>query len=265
MSEPNPDSKPPWLGSITAKIIGATALIAASVGLINGAIDLYKAVANVPTNIYDKTNDELFKRHFGKQPIVSQPVAISSTNITVEMLLQVFESGDVFVRYGDLQQWLPFKPLKTTARSLISEALAQTSLPLPAPMQKGGTAPYSQRIIIDIDKLKQEQIEKSSRDREQKPNIIEKSYLLEKLKDDHPNLFTGSSKPYTQDFKAETGYKIIKYEFHLASANNHQIREIKQVEDTMIRISFSLTSGPLLDQTRGWVRGTLKTTQQRIP
>jgi hypothetical protein len=265
MTEPNSDSKPPWLSSITAKVIGVTALIAALVGLVNGAIDLYRAIAKVPTNIYEKANDELFKKNFGKQPIVSQPVSITSSSITVEMLLQVFDSGDVFVRYGDLQQWLPFKPLKTTARSLISEALAQTSLPLPAPMQKGGTAPYSQRIIIDIDKLKQEQIEKSSRDREQKPNIIEKSYLLEKLKDDHPNLFTGSSKSYTQDFKAEPGYKIIKYEFHLASANNHHISEITQVNDTTVRVSFSLTSGPLLDQTRGWVRGTLKTTQQRIP
>jgi hypothetical protein len=41
---------PQWLGSITAKVLGVTALVAAAVGLVNGAIDLYKAISKVPTN-----------------------------------------------------------------------------------------------------------------------------------------------------------------------------------------------------------------------
>lgn len=265
MPKPNSNLKRQLLGSVTAKIIGVTALLAAIAGLVNGAIDLYKAIAKVPTNIYEKTNDELFKKNFGKQPVVSQPVNITSSNITVEMLLQVFATGDVFVRYGDFQQWLPFKPLKTSSRSLVSEAFAQTSIPLPVPSRKGDSSTYGQPIVIDIDKLKREQLEQASRAQQSKPDVIEKSYLLEKVKDDHPYLFSRSRETYTQDFKAEPGYKIIKYEFQLGSSNNHRIYEIKQVDDTTIRISFRLTSGPVFDQWRGWVRGTVKTTQQRIP
>jgi len=265
MPKPNSDPKRQWLGSVTAKVIGATFLVGASVGLINGAIDLYKAIAKIPTNIYEKTNAELFKKHFGKQPLVSQPVKITVSNITVEMLLQVFETGDVFVRYGDFQQWLPFKPLITSSRSLVSEALAQTSVPLPVPSRKGDSSTSGQPILIDVDKLKREQLEQASRDQQSKPDVIEKSYLLQKVKDDHPYLFSRSRKKYSQNFKAEPGYKIIKYEFQLGSSNNYRIFEIKQVDDTTIRISFRLYSGPVFDRWRGWIRGTVKTTQQRIP
>jgi hypothetical protein len=259
------DLKRQLVSSVTGKVIGVTALLAATAGLVNGAMDVYKAIAKVPTNLYEKTNDELFKKHFGKQPVVSQPVDITASNLTVKMLLQVFDTGDVFVRYGDFQQWLPFKPLTTSSRSLVSEAFAQTSIPRPVPSSKGDSSLYGRRIIIDVDKLKREQAEQASHARQSKPEVIEKSYLLEKLKDDHPYLFSQSKATYTQEFKAEPGYKIVKYEFQLGSSNNHQIDDIRQIDDQIIRISFRLASGPVTDQWRGWVRGTIRTTQQRVP
>ena len=109
---------PKWLESTKGKIAGTTAVIAAAVGLINGGIDLYKVILKIPNNVYDRTNDELFKKHFNTTPLVSQPVQIKASSISVEMLLQVYESGDIFVRYGDLQQWLPFHKPRVASFSL---------------------------------------------------------------------------------------------------------------------------------------------------
>jgi len=85
-----------WLGSIKAKVAALTAVLVALAGLANGAIDLYKGILRIPTNIYDKSNDELFKKNFSKQPLVSQSVTIKSGGVEVTMLLQVFEDGDLF-------------------------------------------------------------------------------------------------------------------------------------------------------------------------
>jgi hypothetical protein len=70
MPKPNSERATQSLGSITAKIAAVTALLVATASPINTAIDVYRAVANVPTNTYDQTNDEMFKKHFGKQPLV---------------------------------------------------------------------------------------------------------------------------------------------------------------------------------------------------
>jgi hypothetical protein len=252
-------SKPTFLGSATAKVLGATALVVAGASLVNGAVDLYRAVANVPTNIYDRTNDELFKRNFGKQPVVSQPVQIKASDVTVEMLLQVYDTGDVFVRYGTFQQWLPFQALRSSSNALVAELLAQA---LPTPSGRGA-------IVIDVDKLKaiagKASIPADS-PAPTSPSSIEKNYVLAKIKDDHPSLFSSSTATYTEVFKAEKGFKIARFEFQLSSANNSQVRQQKLAPDgSSVTITFALTSGPMIDRYRGWIQGTVKTLQQKAP
>ena len=249
------------LGSLTAKVGAVTALLLAVAALVNGGIDVYKAVAKIPTNIYDKTNNELFQRHFGKKPVFSEPVPIKSSNLTVEMLLQVYETGDLFVRYGDFQQWLPFKAPTTKTGSLFSEAFAQVPVEPSRDPAVRNDSPFGEAIVIDIDKLKQQQVQQQP-----KGNLIERSYVFAQMKDDHPIVFASSSRKYTQTFHAEPRYKITKYDLQLGSTNNYQTERIELSDDSKtLRIDFVLTSGPAIDRWRGWVQGILKTLQEQNP
>lgn len=250
--------KPQWLGSVTAKVLGATALVAAVIGLVNGGIDLYQAIAKVPTNIYEKTNDELFKKNFGKAPLLSQPINIKSATVTVEMLLQVYDTGDIFVRYGDFQQWLPFRPLRTASLAIFPEARAQTSDESPA-SPKTDTPLFRPPINIDIDSLKIQQLSQPLGQ-----PTIERSFVLARIKADH-QLFGRSTETFTETFRAEPGYKITNYDLQLGSATNYRIERVGLVDDgRAVRVRFSLTSGPAFDRYRGWIQGTVKTQQERI-
>jgi hypothetical protein len=254
MAKTDPSAK--WLGSLTKKILAVTAAVTALAALVNGVIDLYQKVANVPTNVYDRTNDQLFRKNFSHQPpLVSQPVLIKSANVTVEMLLQVYDTGDVFVRYGDFQQWLPFKALKTARLSLVADLLAQ-GLPTIHP-QLGA-------IVVDIEQLK----------KLAKPEdgvaiplsgVLDKSYVLAKVKEDHPGIFSPSIETFTESHPAEKGYKITKFDFQLGSANHAQVQSKTLAPDgSKVTVVYSLTSGPLVDQYRAWIQATLKTTQEKV-
>ena len=259
MNGPKSPTPKSWLGSITARAGAGTALLVAVAALINGGVDVYKAVLKVPRNIYERTNEELFKKHFGKPPIVSQPVPIKASGITVEMLLQVFDTGDVFIRYGDFQQWLPFHQPKTALEAFFAEAFAQ-SLIASGPPRAVPKGPLGVDTLIDVDKLKREQLELRPTG-----NVIERSYTLAEMKDDHPSFLNSSSQTYTRIIEAEAGFKITKYDFQLGSANNHRIDSVELSGDgRTLRVTFVLTSGPAIDRWRGWVQATVKTLQERI-
>ncbi len=256
------DPTPKWLRSMTAKVLAITTLLAAVVGLVNGAVDVYRKVTNVATNIYDRTNETLFRKNFGRPPLVSQPVQIKLADVTVEMLLQVYDTGDVFVRYGDFQQWLPFRQMRTSSLSFVTAVLAQV-LPLP-----GGSESSPAAIVVNIDKLKQQAARPESPT--STPGVasksLEKTYVIAKMKDDHPIFFGKSTATYTEVFEAEKGYRISTFKFELASANNARVESQTLSDDgKKVTMVYSLTSGPVIDQYRAWIQGTLKTTQQRTP
>ena len=239
---------------IPAKIATVTAILVAAAALINGVHDIYIAVANIPTNIYDRTNEKLREKHFGTEPLVAQPVVIKSGGIEVRMILHVYDNGDIFVRYGDFQQWLPFKEIKMSGGGFVPKAFAQ--VPLPAPRE-----PVSGSILIDIDRLKREKGERTS---PPTTSTIEKSYLLDAVKDDHSSLLGPSRQIYSKEFAPEPGYKIVSYHFELASSSNGNVRSIDLLGNgEKIRIVYELRSGPAVDRWRGWLKGILRTVQQR--
>lgn len=260
--------RPQWLDTMIGKVVGITALFAAAAGLVNGALDLYRAVAKVPTNIYEETNDELFKRHFNEPPVFSQPVSVKNGNVTVEMMLHVYKTGDVFVRYGEFQQWIPFKaPTMNTASakafSLIPEAQAQESRrAVPALPETAAAAPLLRKsIVIDIDSLKAGKIRSLAVEPD---GILEKSFLLAKMKEDHDS-FTSSTAGYSEVYRAEPGYRIVEYDFQLGSANEYKLNKIELLDQgKALRVDFSLTSGPFYDRYRGWLQATIKTRQKKI-
>lgn len=250
------------LKATATKVAGVGAVLVAGAAVINGAIDLTRAILKIPTNVYDRTNEELFKTHFNKKPVLSQPVEIKSASLTVEMLLQVYESGDLFVRYGDFQQWLPFKAPKSASFSLFSQAYAQapSDSPQPKVVGKDGVGwEFGQAvtpIVVDIDKLKAAQSGAPA-------NIGSKQFVFSEIQTSNGG-FHKTTRTYEQIFRADPGYKFSDVNFQLGSENNAQIRKVEVVDSGKeIRVEFSLTSGPLFDQYRGWIHGTVNAKQER--
>lgn len=260
--KPSQDSE--WIKSARGKMISLTALLVVVPALINSGLDAYKAVANIPTNIYDRANDELFKKHFKNKPVLSQPVPVKTSEMTVEMLLEVYEDGDIFVKYGKFEQWFPFKPLTTASLQLVAEASAQS---IQETNQR--EAPEERREIfhdireIDLGKIDRESAQRDSLNL--KAETIDRTYLLAEIKDDHPSLLHTSVRGYTATFAAEPGYRITKQDLRISSTNRFKLRSVELIKDgAEVRISYFLTSGPIIDQWRGWVKGTLWTTQRRV-
>jgi hypothetical protein len=250
--------------SLTGKIVGATALLAAVAAFVNSGIDVVKSIRNIPTNVYDRTNEEMFKKHFNKKPLLSQPVQITSASVTVEMLLQVYESGDLFVRYGEFQQWLPFKTPKVATFSLFPQAYAQSAPPSKPKFeydkdfsmwQFGKSLPP---IVIDIDDLKKVLPLPPSKQSE-----LEKMFVVSELQPYRAS-FSKTTQAYERIFKADPGYKFTKFDLQLGSANNSTVKRVETIDGgSAIRVEYSITSGPIFDQYSGWIHATINTQQEK--
>jgi hypothetical protein len=260
--KPRQDSE--WIKSARGKMISLTALLVVVPALINSGLDAYKAVANIPTNIYDRANDELFKKHFKEIPTISEPVPVKNSAMTVDMLLEVYPNGDIFIRYGEFRQWFPFKPLTAASLQLVAEASADTLQETNSHEAQEETREIFHDIReIDLGKMNRESAQRDSLN--PKAETIERTYLLAEIKDDHPSLLHTSVRGYTATFAAEPGYRITKQDLRISSTNRFKLRSVELIRDgAEVHVSYFLTSGPIIDQWRGWVKGTLWTTQRRV-
>lgn len=241
------------LSTFKGIIVSLTALLVVIPALINSGIDVYKSIANIPAGIQEKTNDELFKRHFKDAPIFSQPIEIKTGNATLEMLLDVYENGDIFVQYGDFSQWFPFKGV-SVSRGLPWPGIARAQ-EIPSSPQTVQQSP----MVFDLEKYKNNKANQG----DEKPKILEKTYLVSRMQDDF-SVF-GFSKNYSTTFDAEPGYRIIEHHFREINAKAFELQDIKLINDgKSIVIRFTLKSGSFINQWKGWIKGTLKTVQERV-
>jgi hypothetical protein len=265
MAQAKPAASKTWLESLPGKITKLTAILVACIALANGAHDLYAVVAKLPIGQREKLNEELFHTNFNSKPIVDQPMEIATADMKLSLLLQVYPTGDLFVRYGKFEQWLPFKSVKVASFSIIPEANAQLPLPQREPIAATVSVQQNSSIYIDLDKLRTEQTRASTDAVLTHATEIEKNYLLAEMKDDHPYLLERSIREFTKTFNAEPGYRISTFNFQIASANHYTPGKIKIVDNgSAVVVTFQLKSGAALDRYRGWIQGTLKTQQQRI-
>lgn len=95
--------------------------------MINGGIDVYKALLNIPKSDSERVNAELFRKYFNKPAVTSFPVPIKHAIGTVEAKFSIYEEGDVFVEFGKSSQWFPFPKEKSSsvAVEVIQSAFAQ--------------------------------------------------------------------------------------------------------------------------------------------
>jgi hypothetical protein len=255
-----------YLKSFRGIVVSLTALFVVIPALINSGLDIYKAVAQIPDSIQERTNDQLFKRHFNDVPVFSQPIEIKTGNASLEMMLDVYENGDILVQYGDFQQWFPFKG-NTVSHRRPGAGVAYAQEGTEGENAERQTDPSSRKthyrkpLIIDIPQHQQEVDNQNGNE----PAVLKKSYLVSKMRDDHTSLFGPSSKRYSMTFDAEPGYRIVRYDFRKMDAKDFDLKEIKLLDDgKSILISFTLKSGPVISRWKGWIKGELRTEQERV-
>jgi hypothetical protein len=95
--------------------------------LINGGIDVYKSLLNIPRTDSERVNRELFEQHFNKPPVAVLPVSVKTDLGAVDMKLSIYDEGDIYVEYGTHTRWFPSPIRNTASLSLISSAYAQGS------------------------------------------------------------------------------------------------------------------------------------------
>lgn len=134
--------QPPWGSKWKGRLAAAAGVLVGIPAVLNGAMDVYVAVAKLPRTDAERVNDELFKKYFRRQPVAEMPVPIKHKLGTFEVRFAVFEEGDVFVEYGKQTQWFAFPKTAAptgVALSLVPSAHAQA--PAPATGAKAAAAP----------------------------------------------------------------------------------------------------------------------------
>ena len=93
---------------------------------------------------------------------------------------------------------------------------------------------------------------------------IQRSFRINETNSDHKS-FETNTKQYSKVFDADVGYTISSYEWKPTSATRESDLTFNLVGGgSQIRVDFKLKCGPKTDKYRGWLRGNLVTTQQRV-
>lgn len=255
-----------WLSadSWLARIGKGTALLVAIAALFNGAADVLKAVQAVPVGRSEATNEAKFKEHFGKLPLLEQPVTLSDRDITTTMLLQVYGNGDLLVRYNDFHQWLPFrKPADTASAALIRTAHAQAAAG--APQSSAATQPpltnarTRAAININLPALRAATAQVGP-----PADALTTEHALSDIQYTQRGL-SKSTQTYTRVIPAAPGFRITTVDVQEASMNNAQVRRAEIIDGgSAVRVEYQLTSGPIYDQYRGWIHATVKLNQTAV-
>ncbi|QCO00237.1 serine protease (plasmid) [Azospirillum argentinense] len=108
------------------------------------------------------------------------------------------------------------------------------------------------------------------------------SYVLDQGKTDHPpppveillnpqSLYDlgqhGFEQEYVKPYKAEPGFRFVSARFVELSGNHVRAAPTIAIADDRksLTVTFTLASGPLYDQWRGWLNGNVITEQERSP
>ncbi len=255
--------------STAARVVAITALLAALAGLVKVGLDIYNAVLATPVGESERTNESKFKEHFGKLPLVEQPVMLRDKNDATEMLVQVYHNGDVLVRYSGIDRWLPYKSAQPAAPkkfSFLSSAHAQPAAPatVAAPRPSVQTSlPEGKRPTITVDLEAYRRAAAVGAAAGAAVSAPHSKFALSDIQYSSGG-FSKSTRVYERVFPAAPGHKITGFDLQPASLNNAQIRSAQIVDGgKAVRVEYSLTSGPVFDQYRGWIHATISVDQGR--
>lgn len=96
---------------------------------------------------------------------------------------------------------------------------------------------------------------------------LARAYPISEMKDDHSlSRFTPDRRPYSREFAAERGYRIVKARVDELSANfMNGLATTIAPDGRSVKVSFTLESGPNFNQYRGWLHASLLTEQVLAP
>ena len=240
------------LWTLRAGKIGA--LLVALVAVVNSGSDLYKTIMHLPIGAEGEASAKLYQAHFGKEPLIKQPLSVKRDNLTVDMLIAIYETGDVLVRSGAHEKWIPFELPRQAALPGIATAFAQPSPSRPSVQSR---TIINDPIKFDVDVLQKRQAESTTA-------ANEKAFVVAQTKASSSS-FKPSSESFSRTFSADPGFRFTEPRFEVLSGSKYQIQSVKLSEDRRTAtVTFRLTSGPVYDQYRAWLQGTLRANQERI-
>ena len=238
----------------TLRVGKFAALLVALVALVNSGSDLYKTVMHLPISAEGEAAAKLYQAHFGKEPLLKQPLSVKRDNLTVDMLIAIYETGDVLVRSGAHEKWIPFELPRQAALPGIATAFAQ---PVPSSPSVQSKTIINDPIKIDVNVLQQRQAQSTTA-------ANEKAFTVAQAKASSSS-FKPSSESFTRTFSADPGFQFTEARFEVLSGSKYQIQPITLSPDRRTAtVTFRLTSGPVYDQYRAWLQGTLRANQERI-
>ncbi len=103
------------LKTVQGLLVAFAAVFVVIPSVVNTALDAYRTIRNIPQGIQQQANHELFQRHFQEQPASSLPMVVKTDTGTLDVNIDIYRNGDIFVAYGDHTQWFPFETAKTAA------------------------------------------------------------------------------------------------------------------------------------------------------
>ena len=144
LSTDQPAAQASGFGRVQGWIAGITALLVAVPAIMNGAYDIYASAVRLPHNESERVSAALFKKYFNQPPRATVPVPITLHDSTVQVQLQVYDGGDIYVEFGNFGEWFPY-PGSAPAPATAALALIGTAYAQPAgPGATAGAGTYRQ-------------------------------------------------------------------------------------------------------------------------
>ena len=146
---------------IQAFMEDTTQFIKTTTGTITSICLLIGATSSLTIAIFPKitvrdtcSNEILADRHFNEDPIQTTPFVIKTSNVAVDMEINVYQNGDILTTYGTNRKWLCFPEIRLLPQTkiaidsitnfLIPQVVAQTTT---SPVPERTT--YIQQQVID--------------------------------------------------------------------------------------------------------------------
>ena len=98
------------------------------------------------------------------------------------------------------------------------------------------------------------------------PESLTRAYHVSFEKTDHPVLLAPHSREFVETFNAQPGYRFAQILSTVPASANHESSPRATISEDRTRLEFrvTLTSGPLIDQYRGWYDATILTRQTAV-
>ncbi len=99
-----------WLKTTEGLITSIIAILVIIPSMINALVDVYTTILDIPSSLPERNNQRLFKAHFEESPAHTGVGTIRTERGDLNVKLNVYESGDIYIEYGKFSQWFPFDP-----------------------------------------------------------------------------------------------------------------------------------------------------------